>query len=412
MRKATKKMVPLAALTSLLIFCFITQLKAKEAYPQPGETIDKSNYETYKHLFPEVFLEAFTTGWDLIEPLSITIQESAPNKLPQIFLDLSENNKGKYSLDSDGIITGGPYDEIVGLPFPDITPKDENFVTKFMWNFDYRYQLDDMTGIFLNYQKRKGSPTSTSIVESMQLNFQNRMYDDPKPLFESKNSMRNVTLLRNTYPPAQKNFMTLLIRYIDQKEQDATYLYLPTMRRVLRGEAGQRSTPINASTQAPDDFDGGFAGRIPDFNYELVGEDTLIVLGNAKLGYSEMKGKAFENMPVENDNWMLKDVYVIDITAKDKNYPQGKKRIWVDKENYWPYYAAAWDRAGALWKIWQTAMTVHPMASGDTVPRMKGMLGMDIQLGYGIQMFGDWKLNGNDLKESDVNVAAMRRKAR
>jgi len=396
----------------LLCMCFGATASAQEALPQAGQTIDKSNIDTYKHLFPEMFLEAFTTGWELIDPLSITIKDPVDNPVPQPFLEASEKNRGKYSLDAEGYIVGGEYKDIVGFPFPGITPDDKDFVTKFMWNFDYRYKYDDMESTFINFEKRRGTPSTTSVVDSWLMSFQSRMYDDPQPLYETRNDIRSVNFLRVIYPPVQKNFLTLMIRYIDQKKQDDTYIYLPSMRRVLRGEAGQRSTPINSSTQAPDDFEGGFNGRIPEFNYELVGEKRLIVLGNAQLGYTEMKNKKYENVPVETENWMLKDVYIIDIIPKDEKYPQGRKRIWVDKETYWPYYAAAWDRAGALWKVWQTACDVHPMASGDTVPYMKGMLGMDIQLGYAVNMFADWNINGNSLTEADVSVSAMRKKAR
>ena len=413
MLKAIKKFSPTAAVSCLLLLvCFGAPSFAQDAFPQPGQTIDKSNYETYKQLFPDIFLDAFTTGWELIEPLAITIKAPVENPLPRVFLDASEKNRGKYALDAEGYITGGPYEEIVGLPFPGITPNDEDFVTKFMWNFDYRYKFDDCYSNFINFEKRKGSSATTSVVESWQVSFQSRMYDDPKPLYKTNNGIRSVNFLRNTYPPVQKNFLTLLIRYIDQKAQDATYIYLPSMRRVLRGEAGQRSTPINSSTQAPDDFEGGFAGRIPEFNYELVGEQKMIVLGDSKLGYTQMKDKSYKSIPVEKDNWMVKDVYVIDIIPKDEKYPQGRKRIWVDKTNYWPYYTAAWDRAGTLWKVWQTAVKVMPLASGDTAPYFSGMLGLDIQLGYGVQMFADWTANGNGLTEADVSTSAMRKKAR
>ena len=43
----------------------------QEALPQPGEVIDKSNIEKYKHLFPEEFLEAFLEQLDLRETLVI-----------------------------------------------------------------------------------------------------------------------------------------------------------------------------------------------------------------------------------------------------------------------------------------------------------------------------------------------------
>jgi hypothetical protein len=43
---------------------------------------------------------------------------------------------------------------------------------------------------------------------------------------------------------------------------------------------------------------------------------------------------------------------------------------------------------------------------------MKGMLGLDIQLGYVTNMYADWKLNGNGLTEGDIDTSAMRKKAR
>lgn len=411
-KRTTRMRTGLAVFCLLLCMCFAIPAFAQQALPSAGTVIDKSNIDTYKHLFPEEFLEAFTTGWELVEPLSLTVKDPVDNPVPKPFLDASERNHGKYSLDADGYIVGGDYADITGYPFPDLSPEDDDFVQKFMWNLDYRYNSDDGDSIFTNYQKRRGAATNISVVESTTVNFQGRMYDDPKPLYKTKTNLRSVQLLNVVYPPVQKNFLTLLVRYIDQKADDTTYVYLPSMRRVLRGEAGQRSTPINSSTQAPDDFNGGFAGRIPEFNYKLIEEKKMVVLGDAKLGYTEMKNKTFENIPIEKDNWMVKDVYVIDIVPKDQKYPQGRKRIWVDKETYWPYYAAAWDRAGALWKIWQTAACVQPLASGDTVPYFKGMLGMDIQLGYAVQMFSDWGLNGNGLTEADVSTSAMRKIAR
>jgi hypothetical protein len=293
-----------------------------------------------------------------------------------------------------------------------VKPDDKDFAIKFMWNFDYRYKLDDMYSMFMNYEKRKGESTVVSTVESWQLSFQNRMYLDPKPLYETKNGLRSVNFLRNVSPPVQKNFMTLLIRYIDQKASDATFLYLPSMRRTLRGEAGQRSTPINSSTQAPDDFEGGFAGRIPEFTYKYLGEKKIIGLADAKLGYSDMLDVKSEMLPVEPKGWEVKNVYIFEIIPKDPKYPMSKKVIYIDKENYWPYYCAGWDRANNLWKVWQTAVTRQPNDKGDAFPYFKGMLGVDIQLGYGVQMFADWEANAKNLKESDVSVTSMRRKAR
>jgi len=407
-----KKFTLLSAAWCLaFLLCFCASLSAEEALPQPGEMINSSNIAKYKHLFPDFFHEAFTTGWDLLDPFSITVRESKSNPIPKPFLEASEKNRGKYSVDSEGYVTGGPFEGIVGVPFPDIDPGDPDFAQKFMWNYDYRYRFDDQYYMFTNFSKRRGDPLMADVVEAWHISFQNRMFDDPKPLYKTRTGLRSVHFLKNLQPPVQRNFITNLIRYTDQRLQDTTYLYLPTMRRVLRGEAGERSTPIMSSTQAPDDF-YAFDGRIAEFTYKFVEERKVIALADAKVRYPDVKGKKFSNIPVEQDNWMVKDVYVIDITPKDPKYPQSKKQIWCDKETTWAYYAASWDRAGALWKVWQLACNNEPLPSGGTVPYFTGMLGVDTQLGYAVQMVADWKLNGNGLTENDVSVSAMRRKGR
>jgi hypothetical protein len=282
-----------------------------------------------------------------------------------------------------------------------------------MWNFDYRYLGDDVKSKLLNFEKRLGASTNMSVVQGYQISYLGRIFDDPKPLYETKNDLRYVQMLQVTHPPVQKNTITLLIRYADQTKPDDTYIYLPSMRRVLRGEAGQRSTPINSSVNAPDDFNT-FAGRIPEFTYTLVGEQKIVALANAQETYSSMKDAktASGNMPVETENWMVKDVYVIDIVPKDDKYPQGKKRVYMDKEHLMIYYSASWDRAGALWKVWCSSVTPHKMTSGGTMPYLMGILSLDIQLGYGNNMFSDWLINGNGYTEADASTSAMRRLAR
>lgn len=407
------KIKPVAAVCCLLLLIFSSgPVMAEGILPQPGQVIDKSNYQDYKHLLPEELLPIFTTGWDLVEPLAITIKAAVPNPIPSAYMEASKKNKGKYSIDADNYLAGGATEELVGFPFPDLSRDDKDFTAKLMWNFDYKYQPDDARGKLLNFQKRVGAKVNVSKVDQYKVVFQNRMYDDPKPFYKTQNGLRVANFLKTTYPPVQKNFITMLVSYADQKKASTTYLYLPSMRRVLRGEAGQRSTPINSSTQAPDDFEI-FAGKITDFTYTLVGEQKLIVLGDAKLGADDMEGKKFNLIPMETENWMVKDVYVIDIVSKDPRYPQGRKRIWVDKENYWAYYGAAWDRAGALWKVWVEGMQKAPVTgSTDTMPYFRSMLGVDIQLGYAVNLFAKHKFVGNGLTEADASTAALRRNAR
>ena len=402
-----------AALCLLICVCFAGPASAQDSLPQPGQAIDKNNIESYKNLFPGFWLDAFYTGYDgFFTPLSITIKATESNPMPKEFMAASEKNRGKYSLDAEGYITGGDYKDIVGYPFPDLDKSDPQFPIKLMWNYDYKYTMDDMKGRFINYEKRKGSSISISKVENWLISFQGRLYDDPKPLYDTPQKYRSSNLMRNIYPPVQRNFLTLLTRYIDQKEQDTTYLYLPSMRRVLRGEAGQRSTPINSSTQAPDDF-FGFSGRIPEFTYKLIGDQKAVAMVDSKWNFDNMENKDVGDLiPVETDGWEVRDVYIIEIIPKDEKYPQGKKVIWIDKETMTAVYAAAWDRAGSLWKVWQIPNSKLKNNSGDGTSPYGTTLGIDLQLGYCVQMFSTWTLNGNGIKDTDISPAAMRRLAR
>ncbi len=413
MKRSVNKTVMTQFLIILMVLCFGAVASAQNL-PKPGDRIDKSNADQYKDLFPEFWMDAFYTGFDgMIKPLSINIKDRTSNPMPQPFMDATALNKGKYSIDAEGYIAGGPEKDIVGYPFPDLDKSDPQFIQKFMWNFDYKYTLDDGRGRFFNFEKRKGSPVSVSYVENSLINFQSRLYDDPKPVYETAQGYRNANLLRNLAPPVQRNFLTLLIRYIDQRAADTTYLYLPSMRRVLRGEAGERSTPIMSSTNAPDDF-MGFSGRIPEFAYELIGEQNAIGLADAQMDYDSLKDKDInpDYLPVDMEGWEVRDVYVIGITPKNPKYPQGRKVIWVDKETMTCLYSAAWDRAGKLWKVWQVPISKEENHSGPhTIPYATN-LGIDLQLGYATNMVCTWTLNGQGITDADISIAAMRKLGR
>ena len=410
MKRSMKKTFKTQFLVILMAFCMVTLATAQDL-PAPGTVINKSNIGQYKNLFPEEFVEAFVSGWELIDPLSITVAESAPNRVPAVFLEESQKSAGKYGIDADGYISGGPVEGIVGYPFPDVTPEDPDFANKFMWNYDYRYAMDDARAKFIQFEKRRGQKdVSSSTAAVTKAFFQNRMFDAPKPLMETSSMMRNAEIIHYLTPINQRNFLNLLIRYIDQYKQDTTYLYLPSMRRVLRGEAGERSTPIMSSTNSPDDFTGGFLGRIPEFSYNYIGKSKVLSLNKAKVGYGEME--AFigaEYPPVESDGWEVRDVYIIDIVPKSPRYPQSKKRFYIDIESMHGVYAVSYDRSGKVWKIWQTSLVMESDGHGGTVPSFNSMLGADIQLGYAVNMFFEWKLNNNGLKEEDFSIANLRR---
>ncbi len=392
---------------TILVSCLLfASSSLGQEMPKPGDVIDKSNYKKYAHLFPEEFLPYFENGFEIIKPISIKVSETKPTPVPKKYLTVSEKNLGKVTLDKDGLVVG--YD-FHGFPFPDVKPGDKDFATKLMWNFQYRYYGDDIQEVPFTIEIRRGQKATWSRADAIWMYFYNRLYMDPKPVMKTPNNLFKVLRFIYKEPPGMKNLMFLTHRYADVTKSDDTYLYLPTMRRVLRGEAGQRSTPVQGSTQALDDFNV-FDGRPFEFTYEFVKEQKVLGVPDNRMTWQE----ALKNIvpisqsTIQTVGWELKDVYVIDIKAKDAKYPQSKKRIYLDKENFNNiYYAIAWDRAGKLWKVWYADNRRFTLPDGDIGTAMIGLVCVDVQFGLINCAFVDRKMNTGSFEYADFMPSTL-----
>lgn len=378
--------------------------------PATGATIDKSNYKKYAHLFPEEFLQAFEDGWGLIPPIHVNVVGSKPIPVPKEWIALSEKNKGKYGLDAKGNLTGGYNRE--GLPFPDLQKNDKDFATKLMWNFDCRYildeELDHARGA--SFEKRRGEDLRWNNAYLITLYFKGRLAVSPKPDLPNPLGLYKAGMVHFLNPDSIKNTITLTYRYVDPNKPDDTYLYLPSMRRVLRAEAGQRSTPLLGNIAALDDL-RGFDGRIPEFTYTVVREQKVLAITENTFLPKPSAWKK-KDLPFPYDNYEIRDTYVIDIKPKDPKYPQSKKRIWLDKENGGNiYYSVAWDRAGKLWKVWMLPFKRHAML-GDKFPTVGGAFGVDVQFGMATYYSADITVNDQKYTYSDFSPASLLKRGR
>lgn len=415
MQKNTlKRWILLVSVVVMPSLMLVTQSVAQEL-PSQGTTIDKSNYQQYAHLFPEEWAPAFENGFDGLLPLfKMTVAKTKSYPQPKQYLDYSAQNKGKYSIDGSGNIS--PAYDREGLPFPDLKSGDADFATKLMWNYDSKYWCDEALdkGRGGSFEKRRGEAVRYNTATSFWLFFKNRMVVDPKPDLPNPIGLYKVLLFHYLNPPSIKNTITLSYRYIDQNKPDDTYLYLPSMRRVIRAEAGQRSTPVLGSTQALDDF-VVFDGRIPDFDYTLVGEQQVLAVADSKMTLeiaNASKEASADHLPVDTENYEVRDVYVIDIVPKDPKYPQSKKRIYVDKETLWAYYGIAWDRAGKVWKVWLQDTKSFPMPEGQQTTYTNGLIGCDLQFGMATLYVPDNKVNSSNFTYADVTPQALLKRAR
>lgn len=412
MTKRMRTILTLFAVSFFVPCLLLNSVSFGQEMPKPGEVIDKSNYKNYKHLFPEQFLAGFENGWDgLYKPISIKVVETKPSPVPKVYRELSEKNRGKYTIDKDGLIAGG-YD-YNGLPFPGVTKDDKDFVAKVMWNYEYRYLFDDYTETVRSFFQRKGEAVTWTDAYFTWIYFVNRMVEAPKPIYKNPSNLLKANYLLYLYPDVLKNQCILSWRYLDARKPDDMFIYLPSMRRVLRGEAGQRSTPLPGSILSPDDLQM-FDGRVQDFTYEFVGEQKVLGVADNEINLKRLSQWKGPGMPWPTENWEIKDVYVIDIKSKNPKYPQSSKRIYIDKENLVNiYYSIVLDRAGKLWKVFGELHTKFQMPGGETTSYVGGDFGIDLQ--FGSSMYITWlsqKANKNGIKYGDVTPSSLRMRGR
>ena len=409
-----KKKYVFTFLAVLFLACFaVTASVVAQETPKPGTVIDKSNYKKYAHLFPPEFLQAFEDGWGVVKPFSIKVGPTTSKPVSKAYLAYSAKNKGKVGLDAQGYLTNYNFE---GLPFPDLQKTDKDYATKLMWNYDMKYIYDDQHQVLsLGWEQRKGEKLKCVTWEFIIMYFRDRMVLSPKPNLDNPINLYKAQLMHIIEPVSSKNTMTVTYRYADAKKADDTFIYLPVLRRTLRGEAGQRSTPILGSTNAVDDF-GGFDGKVSEFTYKVIGEKKVLGVANNKYGTkaaSPTKNWKDTSMPYAADNWEVRDVYVIEILAKDPKYPQSKKVIYLDKESGVDvYYAIAYDRAGKLWKIWNIDWQRYPMPGGEFGSSQSGMWGIDIQFGMASFYCTDQVINAGNYTYADVASNNLIKRAR
>ena len=187
------------------------------------------------------------------------------------------------------------------------------------------------------------------------------------------------------------------------------------MRRVLRGEAGVRSTPLSGSITALDDF-RGFDGKTFAFNYKFIKEQKILACTESNLSTKSTMKKYEESggdLPFGGENWSVRDVYVVEVTPKESRYPMSKRILCIDKEGLSVLDNIIWDRAGKLWKIVYATYARGKLPDGDNFMVNTNLFTIDLQGGRVDYFVNDFtKTYGNGITYSDVMPSALLKRAR
>jgi len=362
---------------------------------KPGETLNSSTWQRAQDLLPPEVLKHYEKN-EYVNPIS-----SWPEDLynwPEDFLAASKQNEGKYKTGKLGEIieasSGNQAPYILGFPFPKIDPNDPDAAVKAVWNFFYRtYYFGNLRA---ESQLNMMNPSSVERRLDVDVRF---MYYDGVPEEERLKANPQNFLYQQLVVVESPNDVqgtgSLSWRFRDPQKRDASWAYVPALRRVRAVSPANRSDGFLGSDMSQDDGPF-FDGKPEDFEWKMKGEveqyrfvDPMNLEGKSSdvwvgagwranwpadskfLGYMDSNWKGLSWAPIAA-GLAKRKFWVVEATPRDKYYLYGKIELYLDKLSF----QGAWNRKFS-WKgellntlevmAWNPHTVVRPNGKKDWV---------------------------------------------
>ncbi|UCD85237.1 MAG: DUF1329 domain-containing protein [Deltaproteobacteria bacterium] len=375
-------MIILAGLITGILFFYSTPIESELA---PDQLLTKENWTEMVGFKPDLALGDFKSG-DLIDK---TNWEKVKDVVPETLLILIKKYNMKLKIGdykpvhpSKGYIDAtnkycrqveiwdtkeearkkGIKDYLPGLPFPN--PQNG---LEIAWNYHFSYQADDADNRFGVYwiSAKKGVERWEEWKWLYITRTINRTDIEPLPAIPEF-AQKGIQYASMTYAlePYDKKGLAALYNRFDEPRDQEGWLYIPTMRRVLRASFGTRGDSWNSTDLLYEDV-RGYMGYPEWMHWKLVGKRTVLAPMHAGIPISKdalNKVYDFKNWPHWNPNmtWERRPVYVVEATPKFPDYPYSKMVLYYDAETFYITYKEAYDKKGELWKILINAFNESP----------------------------------------------------
>ncbi len=323
--------------------------------------------------------------------LNMTIGPTREYPTNPAYLEATKKYACQAKLDAQGRLVN----YTAGQPFPfsewakeatghkcDLTPDDPQFALKVAWDVNFRWQGPGLNipHFGFSYMRNNGNDTWRVTQGEYRRTYYSHRADLPDHTLDAGSDVEWAEFFDVKTPFDLRGTMFLLFRYNYDKEakEDQTYAYIPSLRRVRRVSATQKSDSLLGTEFTLEDF-YLFAGYVWEHKWEFKGEKQYVATLNSKrtcfpnnispeeakrtegqtrLGTKEewetCKYGPFGALPFADETWEKRSVVQLDDIPQQEGHPYSRKKIFYDKETLMPLYAAAFDRAGEPFRLVMT----------------------------------------------------------
>lgn len=358
---------------------------AESEQPIPVDTvISLQNWQQYKAFMPEGMQALFagTQSWKFPTDFKLVVGPTHDYPLPREY----SANTEKYShlvkiveLPDGGHSVSG---YVAGLPFPN--PAEPMKGYKVLVNNWYRYTpyiyCGNDANLYLVNQAHQ--VTSYRFVEVIR-RF-NHISDVGQPIADSRaQGVHFSEYIMQLQPEQDKYTEILTLFYVDPTKREDEFIFVPKLRRVIRGSPNSRCAPFGGGDITPDDFTG-FEGGFTRFQADFIKDQPVLALTTAEPGvYGDLANYYSLNFPKPIvGSWEVRDSYVIDtrrLPSLRAGYCYGKRIMWVDKCSYNTIWADVYDPGMKLFKV----------EMAEEIAARVGSEGMQLNTGNEVQTYWD-----------------------
>ncbi len=346
-----------------------------------GDLISFENIDKLKDYLPPEFWEH--REYFFYEGMEIEIGPVQRDYAPaQAYQQWTEKGVGKTRVGPDGSLV----DWRAGQPFrsEDIDCKgDPQAGTKLAWNFVKRWNGDGAKSNWsYTYWDRgdqlplyyKGSAKIIAMAHRVEPQYEELGGDIFKN--ERRASVFGIEI-KEPFDARGLTILTYRYKAADnaraETKNDDTWVFVPDLRRTRRISRAQRSDSVQGTDFTMDDLNS-FAGIVPQYSWECIGEATIIAPMNTQHmahPYTDDYNFGPYGFSYSNDRWEVRDAWIIRFDPKNDDHPYDYKDIYIDKQAMEPLYSFAYDRRKELWKIiWHNKRWSEDWHEGDE--RSKG----------------------------------------
>jgi Protein of unknown function (DUF1329) len=354
--------------TAMVVLAGLSIAGSPYAGVKPGDTITKDQANRVADLVSPGNLILVKDG------MTMKIVPTERLDWPPPYKAATEKYSPQVRLAPDGTLKNYK----AGLPFPLVEANDPQAALKVMWNFSYRPLYTD-DAVSKNVEIASFKPGSTPAAPVAHFTIGNvgfynntgRTEVNPIPT-NPEATTAGIRYRFGAYPfsePSEmRGFGFIRYRSLDPKIEDNSWMFNPRSRRVTRASANELSDVLGmfqpgagtggeaatyASNLDPDSF-FGFAAKIEDFNYKLLGERPMLAVVNA----ANSPAKACPSdggRTICPENWEMRRLYVIEADAKQTSMLGSgvsipKRIFYIDSEGWFITASDQYDRSGKLWK--------------------------------------------------------------